>query len=153
MASDTNLVTLIQGFRLFCLAEGKQRTTIRWYMGELSIFLRYLRSHDLPVNASELTATHLRGFLVHLRENVKADENNPMKPARGRELSPKTIQGYARTPKAFFSWLAREGYIGDNPGRLLKIPKAPKVIINTLSDQQLKRLLSVIDRKSARDPS
>ena len=75
MAATTDLSTLIEGFRLFCLAEGKQRTTIRWYMGKLKIFLNYLQTHDLPTDASQLTTTHLRAFLVHLRQDVKADEN------------------------------------------------------------------------------
>jgi len=66
MASHTDLVTLMQGFRLFSLAESKQHTTIRGYMGKLQIFLRYLRIHAPPVDASQLTATHLRAVLVHL---------------------------------------------------------------------------------------
>jgi len=101
-------------------------------MEKRKIFLRYLQSKDLPIDATELTITHLRAFLVHLRESVKADENNPMKPARKRSLSPKTIQGYACTLKAFFSWLAREGYITNNPAKLLMIPSAPQVIVETL---------------------
>jgi len=148
MARTTELPTLLEGFRLSCLAEGKRPTTICWYMGKLKIFLRYLQVQTLPTDAAELTTTHLRAFLVHPRENVKADENNPMKPARKRSLSPKTIQGYARTLKAFTSWLAREGYITNNPAKLLKIPSAPQVIVETLTDSQIKRLLSVIDCKS-----
>lgn len=97
---------------------------------------------------SSLTTTHQRAFLAHLRENLKADENNPMKPAQAKGLSPKTIQGYARTLKAFFSWLAREGYVSQDPGKLLKIPKAPHIMVETLSDAQIKRLFSVIGRKS-----
>ena len=150
MATTTDLATLIEGYRIFCLAEGKQPTTTRWYVGKLEVFLAYLKEHDMPTDASELTTTHFRAFLVHLRENVKADENNPMKPAREENLSPKTIQGYARTLKAFFSWLAREGYITDDPGKLVKIPKAPKVIIETLTDSQIKSLLSTLDCKSSK---
>ena len=116
--------------------------------GKLQLFLTYLTESGMPTDVSELTTTHLRAFLVHLRENVKADENNPMKPAQDRSLSPKTIQGYARTLKAFFTWLHREGYIEGDPGKLLKIPKAPKVIIETLSDAQIKDLLSTTDQRS-----
>lgn len=89
------------------------------------IFLCYLQSQGLSTDATQLTTTHLRPFLVHPRENVKADENNPMKPARKRSLFPKTIQGYARSLKAFFSWLAGEGYITNNQAKLLEISSAP----------------------------
>lgn len=91
MARITELPALFEGFRLYCLAEGKQPTTILWYMGKLKIFLRYLRTEDLPLDAGELTVTHLRAFLVHLKENVKPDQNNPMKPERERGLLLKTV--------------------------------------------------------------
>jgi len=71
MARTTDLPALLDGFRLSCLAEGKRLTTIRWYMGKLKIFLRYLQTQELPTDAAELTTTHLRTFLVHLRENVR----------------------------------------------------------------------------------
>ena len=47
-----------------------------------------------------------------------------------------------------FSWLAREGYISRNPGKLLRIPKAPHIMVETLGDAQIKRLFSVIGRRS-----
>lgn len=111
MINATDVAVLMKGFRLCCLAEGKSPTTIRWYMGKLNVFLRYLQGQGFPADVCRLTTTHLRAFLAHLRENVKADENNPMKPAQTKGLSLRTIQGYARTLKAFFSWLAREGYL------------------------------------------
>ena len=148
MTNTTQLSTLIQGFRIYCLAEGRQPTTIRWYLGKLEILNQYFEQQGFPTDAAQITTTHLRAFLVHLRENVRADENNPMKPAKEQGISPKTIQGYARTLKAFFSWLAREGFIPGDPGTLLKIPTAPRVIVDTFSDSQIKQLLSVIDRKN-----
>jgi integrase/recombinase XerD len=145
----TNLTELTEGFRLYCMAEGKSPRTIRWYLGKLDIFQKYLVEHGLPTDAGEVTTTHLRGFLVHLKQNVRADQNNPRKPTRDVDLSDKTIQGYARTLKAFFTWLYREDLIPTNPGKLLKIPKAAQVIIETLKEDQIKRLLDVIDKRSA----
>ena len=149
MTKITDLNTLIDGFRLYCMAEGKQPTTIRWYMHKLAIFRRYLEDCDLPTDASKTTTTRLRRFLVHLQTEVKADEHNPYKPARNEGLSAQTIQGYARTLKAFFSWATMEGYLAHNPTQLLKIPKAPKAIIETFSDDQVRRLLKVINQRSA----
>ena len=131
MTATTDLPTLMSGFRLYCLAEGKLATTTRWYLSNLKIFLQYLQEHKLPTDVTQLTITHLRAFLVHLRENVRTGENNPRKPTEDRNLSPRTIQVYARALKAFFSWLVREGYTANNPARLLSIPKAPKVIVET----------------------
>lgn len=44
-------MTLMEGFRLFCLAEGKQATTVRWYMGKLKVFVSYLQAQNLPITA------------------------------------------------------------------------------------------------------
>ena len=150
MTNTTDVAVLVEGSRLCCLAESKSPTTIRWYMGKLNVFHGYLQAQGFPADVCRLTTTHLRAFLAHLRENVKAGENNPRKPTEDRNLSPRTIQGYARALKVFFSWLAREGYTANNPSRLLSIPKAPKVIVETLSDAQIKRLFSVIDRRSSK---
>ncbi len=146
--ATTNLTELTEGFRLYCMAEGKSPRTIRWYLGKLDIFQNYLVEHGLPTDAGDITTTHLRGFLVHLKEHVRADQNNPHKPTRDASLSDKTIQGYARTLKAFFTWLYREDLIPSNPGKLLRIPKAAQVIIETLKDDQIKRLLEVIDKRT-----
>ncbi|HOG46783.1 MAG TPA: tyrosine-type recombinase/integrase [Anaerolineae bacterium] len=150
MAKNTNLATMLEGYRLYCIAEGKSSRTIRWYQGKLHLFAGYLEEQGLPSDVAELTTTHLRAFLVHLMEQVKADQNNPKKPTQERSLSAKTIQGYARTLKAFCSWLAREGYTADNLGRALKIPKAPNTIVQTFSDAQIKALLSVVDQRGHR---
>ena len=149
MGGTTDLATLLEGFRLSCLAEGKPHTTIRWYLGKLKIFLDYLQAQDLPTSAPQLTTTHLRAFLVHLRQDVKADEHNPMKHAKDRGLSPRTIQGYARTLKVFFSWLTQEGYISENPSTLVRIPNAPRTMIKTLDESQVKRFLSEVDSRSS----
>ena len=87
-------------------------------------------------------------FSLHLPEEVRAHENNPRKPAQDRGLCTDTLQGYARTLKAFFSWTAREGYLASDPAKALRIPKGMKAIVKTLSDAQVRSLLSVIDPKS-----
>ena len=76
MSKSTDLVTLIQGFRLYCLAEGRRPSTIRWYMGKLHIFSKWLGNNHGPLDAELLRIQHLRSFMAYLRE-VKADANNP----------------------------------------------------------------------------
>ena len=60
MARITELPTLLEGFQLSCLAEGKQSTTIRWYMGKLRIFLRYLQTKELPTEFRRFINLHRR---------------------------------------------------------------------------------------------
>jgi len=147
MSKNTDLVTLIQGFRLYCLAEGRRPSTIRWYMGKLHIFLKWLEDTHCPLDAELFRVDHLRSFMAHLR-GVKADELNPHKPAANRPLSPHTIRGYAQVLKAFFSWATQEGLIERNPAKRLVSPKVPQTVVSTFSEAQVRGLLSVIDRKS-----
>ena len=113
MGKTKELSTFMEGFRLYCLAEGKRTTTIRWYIGKLAVFERYLLGNDFPTDVTAITVNHLRAFLAYLREEVAADENNPHKPTRNAGLSPLTIQGYARTLKAFFSCSSQSFFIRD----------------------------------------
>jgi len=148
MGKVLKLREMIEGYRLFCRAGGRSPKSIRWYMHKLRIFEKYLRSQGFPLEVGRITTEHLRQFLVHLRESVKADELNPYKPAADRPLSPHTIRGYAQALKAFFSWATQEGLIEQSPAKRLVSPKAPQTVVPTFSEAEVKRLLSVIDRKS-----
>ncbi len=139
------LSTLIDGYLLYCHADGKSPRTIRWYTGKLSVFQEYIEQKSDLRAADDLDVQIIRGFIVYLQTEVRADELNPRKPTRKEHLSPYTIQGYVRVLKAFFSWAYREGLIQENPTALVKVPKAPKEIVQTFSPAQVKALLSVID--------
>ena len=141
----TDLATLLEGYRLSCTADGKSAQTTRWYLGKLRIFKKYLEKTGGPTDVTRIGVSHIRAFLVHLRSQVKADQNNPNKHARDEPLSGLTIQGYVRTLKAFYSWVVREGYLDGNPMRRISTPRTPKVIIDTFTDAHIRTLLSAVD--------
>jgi site-specific recombinase XerD len=60
------------------------------------------------------------------------------------------VQGYARTIKAFWSWLVAEGIIEGNVMSRLKLPKVPRKVMPTLSDDEISRLLSLPDCRTER---
>ena len=140
------LDTLIDGYRLYCQADGKSPHTIRRYMGKLSVFQAYLAHHDHTAGEPDLDVQTIRAFIVHMQTSVKADELNPHKPTRSEPLSPYTIQGYVRVLKAFFTWAHRESLMNENPTRLVKVPRAPKSIVPTFTTAQVETLLGAIDR-------
>ena len=148
MGKTLELEEMIEGYRLSCRAEGKSPNSIRWYMHKLRIFERYLRSEGLPLEVENTTTEHLRRFLVYLRESVKADELNPHKPASSKPLSLHTVRGYAQALKAFFSWATREGLIDKSPAKRLASPRAPHKVVPTFSEAQVRRVLSVMDRRT-----
>jgi len=70
---ETDLADPVDGFRLYCLAEGKRRAAVRWCLGKLRICPDHLRADDsLPILRSDrsagLAANGCRDICVtHLR--------------------------------------------------------------------------------------
>jgi site-specific recombinase XerD len=51
--------------------------------------------------------------------------------------------------RAFWSWLLDEGYITSNPMTNLKLPRTPRKVISTFSQEQIQKMLSALDTKSS----
>jgi integrase/recombinase XerC/integrase/recombinase XerD len=69
-------------------------------------------------------------------------ENHPYAPAKPEPLSTATIHGHVRTLRAFFNWLAVENLAQSNPAKDLKPPKVTRRVVSTLSDDEIKTVLS-----------
>lgn len=72
----------------------------------------------------------MRGFITELQ---------------ARDLSPFTVRGHPQVVKGFFTWLEEEGYLAQNPIRQVKMPKTPRYVVRPLEEEQVERLLRVID--------
>jgi len=144
-----SLNSAIMEYILFCRTEGKSPRTIRWYRQKLDYFEHFLRENGLPTELDEIKRSEIRGFIHHLQSEVKSGVNNPRRPAEDKSLSMHTIHGYVRTLRAFFSWTVREGLVKDNPMRGVRNPKVPKQLMPSFSEDQVRRLLSSVDRRNA----
>ena len=143
------LDNFIETFLLCCATEGKSPKTIQWYGANLKRFSKYLKDNDLPSQVTETGTAEVRAFIFHLQNNVRRWETSPSVKDQNR-LSPFSVHGYARTIKAFWSWLLVEGYIQTNPMIRLKPPRVPHKIIPSLSIEQVQRLLSILDTRTPR---
>ena len=79
----------------------------------------------------------VREFILYLQEKEKWNGNGSMN-GKGIKLSPFTVQGFVRSLKAFYSWLHREGYTEMNELVGLKLPKTPKKLVQTLSQEEIR---------------
>jgi len=139
-----SLDNLIDNYLQCCTAEGKSKKTIEWYEVNLRRFSRFLKREHPGSTISDIGPPEARRFILHLQNDVRRWETNPfVNDEKG--LSPHTILGYARTIKAFWSWLLDEGYIPENSMARLKCPRVPRKIIPTFSPEQIQRLLGVFD--------
>jgi site-specific recombinase XerD len=130
------LSTLIDGFRLSCLTEGKSARTVEWYIAFLNRFRQFLEAKQLSTDLREIGKNHVREFIRFLQTEA---EN----PRNGMPLSGATVQGYVRTLKAFFSWAIREEYIAQAQIGRIQMPKAPLKIVNTFSAEQVRQMLGL----------
>jgi integrase/recombinase XerC/integrase/recombinase XerD len=90
----------------------------------------------------------VRDYKLYLLERHKY-AGHPFTPEQQKTLSPKTVQCHVRALKAFSSWLYREGYTSDNRLMNVKLPKAPRTLIEPLTPDEVKKVLASIDRSTS----
>ncbi|MCK9356092.1 MAG: tyrosine-type recombinase/integrase, partial [Dehalococcoidia bacterium] len=106
--------------------------------------MRYFR--DFLVSAGQSTdvtaVSHhdLRAYTLHLQQKVCFATHRFNRPLE-KGLSGHTINCYLRSLRIFFSWLASEEVIGENPFDRVKIPRPPRKVIPVFSDTQIQGLL------------
>ena len=125
--AELDLKKLIIHFGQSNKAEGKSPKTISWYNEMLTSFVEYLRQSDQDTILGGLNVTTVREYIIHEQE---------------RNLSPYTIQAKVRALKAFSSWLDREDYSKENLLTNIKLPKAPRKIIETLTGDEINKLIN-----------
>jgi len=122
-------------------AEGKSPKTISWYSANLKNFRNYLKNRHLSDSLDNIDTKLLREYVFYLLKKTRY-ENHPYTPAKTELLSTATVHGHVRTLRAFFNWLGVEGLTQNNPARDLKPPKVVKKVVSTLSDEEIRAVLS-----------
>jgi len=125
--SVVELGKLLKHYTQCLKSEGKSPKTISWYGEMLCIFTRYLES-------SEISPVLVNFSLVNVRDFIVYEQN--------RELSPYTVQARVRALKAFSSWLLSEQYTEENMLAKLKMPKAPVMMIEPLTPEEISTLIT-----------
>ncbi|MFC1871050.1 tyrosine-type recombinase/integrase, partial [Chloroflexota bacterium] len=88
----------------------------------------------------------LRRYIQLLQERPKWHDHPTIR-TKDDGLSPHTVACYVRSIRSFWAWLKREGFIKHNPFKRVKVPKAPRKIVNTFTVEQVNSLLKVIPVK------
>ena len=138
---------LLDGYRLSSLSEGKSPSTISIVESSVRYLLEFMVSNELAADIAKIGTNELRRFIVYLKEQPRFAHHRFTRPQDGH-LSGHTINGYMRALQSFWSWLEKEELITENPFAKMKIPKAPKKIIPTFTEEQLRQLFSSIDTTS-----
>lgn len=127
-------MTLQDAYEDFLLEQrvrGNTDKTLEYYQGALGKFLTYAG----PQAELETVDLHLlRAYAVRLQQ--------------GGTLSSTTIQSYIRALRAFLTWCYNEEYMSTDLPQKFKLPKAKRPTIDTLTDEELQRLLSSFNQKN-----
>jgi site-specific recombinase XerD len=136
---STSIKQAINGFLLSCKVEGKSYGTIECYSDKLKGFLWYATNYDWPDDIEAITTNHLREFLAYLRETPH--RFNSKCPRAMKPINSTTIQKYYRALSALFNWSVSEGILETNSLIKIKVPKAEKKVVKSLSSTEVNRLI------------
>ena len=138
---------LIARFEMSNVVDGKSPRTVKWYSDILKFLSIYLRKNGQTNDIEGFDIENARKYVLYLRSRNKFD-GHPYTPQQHSLLSPQTIRGHIRGLKAFSSWLCREKYTDENRLQYLKIPRVPAKLIEPLTDQEVKQIVSCINQNS-----
>jgi len=157
MVPDTEVITIrpkvftigefVARYTVSNQADGKSTKTIAWYTDILTPFLRYLKANGYQCTLSTFNIDIIRGYILFLRKRPRF-QGHPFISPRRELLSPKTVQCHVRVLKAFSTWLYEEEYTTVNRLKNLKLPKATVRIMEPLTPEEIKKIVSSIDRRS-----
>lgn len=137
---STGIKQAIDEFLLTCKVEGKSYGTIECYSDKLKGFLWYATNYDWPEELADVTTKHLREFLAYLRETPH--RFNSKCPRAMKPINSTTIQKYYRALSAMFNWTLSEGILEVNPLVKIKVPRAEKKVVKSLSSTEVNQLIS-----------
>jgi site-specific recombinase XerD len=144
------LAELIDYYEICNRAEGKRPKTLSWYSANLRSFDLYLRSRHIPDETDNIDIRLLREYVLYLfKRNCYQD--HPYTPVKPRPLSSTTVHGHVRTLRAFFTWLAEEEFVQENPAIGLKLPKLEHKVITILSDEEIRTIIGTFNPKQPSD--
>ncbi len=137
------LAKLAEHYFITCHTEGKTPSTVRGYREKLGRFIHWCEDACL----ADLSVELVRDYISYLK-SAPTYENHPFHKSDGDHMSAANAQSHVRVLRAFSSWLHREGYTEDNVLARLKIPSAPRKVLETLSDEEIKRLFTSLDQNT-----
>ncbi len=130
------ITTLVDRYLSACRSAGMSLKTIRGYNEKLQRYVR-MRGGTLSSFTLETVRQHLSSL-----QKARKWEGHPYTPSTQETLSTTTVRNHGRVLTGFATWLENEGYINDNVLAGLKIPRANKISIEPLSDEEISRLMS-----------
>ncbi len=110
--------------------------TLRNYLSDLSHFQSFMEASAGTVPMEGISPLLLRSYLADLKK---------------RGLRRATVARKLATLRSFFQHLAKEGWVDQNPARLVATPKKEKRLPHYLTVDEAQRLMGILSEPAVRD--
>jgi site-specific recombinase XerD len=128
ITADTSLGGQLKIFLLTCKVNDLSPRTVDDYAQKNGAFVMFCNSQGIK-EPKEVTANHIRVFLLLLKDRIKAV----------------SVHDYYGCVNRFFNWLVEEGVLDQSPMARMRPPKVPKQIIQPFTPEDIRRLLVLCD--------
>jgi site-specific recombinase XerD len=128
LTDKSPLTIALDSFRDHMIGQEYTDNTVKSFLGDLSLFQRFLRA-DVAID--QISTKTLQDFMHWLERE------------RGTPCSPKSYARRLTTLKVFFSWLAESGILHADPAAPLVHKPAQAPLPTILYDEQVNQILSV----------
>jgi integrase/recombinase XerD len=118
-------LTALDLFFLDCEARRLTDGTLSFYHAKLTLFVRWCEAEGLE-SVQELTAHHIRRYLVHLQR---------------RQLSSQYQHNLARAIRAFLNYCVRDEIIEKSPFDKVQMPRLEKKVLTALTPEEIHTVL------------
>jgi len=145
---DASLDNLLIQYRLSLEAANRSPKTFQGYSDILRRFFDFLKKKGHINSVSDIGKEEVRAYTKSL-QNAKRWPNRTQNGEDQGKLSPVTVQDHVRTIKVFWGWLFDNGYIEKNILVKYPLPKVPKIILVTLTIEQIKLFFKAIDSSTS----
>lgn len=105
--------------------------TIEWHTTALGKLADYLEQQGVT-HVEAIERVHLISWLSELGTRPAA---------RGKKLSARSLNTYARSMRAFCNWLEAQGYVAASPASHVKMPKVGRPLIRIIEFDEFERML------------
>lgn len=141
LTPDSSLSATFEHFHDHMVQQGFAENTIKSFMGDLRILMRYLQSNSTSTArlVGHISTKNLQDFLHWLQHE------------RGKPCSPKSYARRLTTLKVFFAWLADQGVIPANPAAPLVHKPVQTPLPRVLYDDQVNQVLAVTQQMMVGD--
>ncbi len=111
---------------------GASEHTLRAYVREVHAVATYLRETVKLEDARQVEHLHIRAYMAVLYD---------------RGLTRASAARALAAVRSWFRWLAKEGYVDQNPAALVSTPKLPRHLPRVPSAEEVNRVLDAMERQ------